>query len=673
MSAAGDDMGGLTKSSKSPSVAMVKMVSKVNNILSSLKKAENDRKKNKRDNADIDTYRAKLFKQIEILEELVNKPTTTDIDRQYLIGAIAKLQREIDEPNRPPQQELTQEQQTLRAEAEAIIQSWVDAGHGFDYETLDPQIKTLLQALIAPSGIHEMLAEILLRQDYNHLKNDESMYTLLESIKKLFLMKLAQSCIDSTGRIAIDDSNQNHLKYLKALARTCIDRILKSVTGGPSGLLALSMQAVRDDPTKVARDTISLGFASAVVRNCLPNSAGEAMAVLQSVSAPILQFMIQHPAETFVSAIWAGPQLKQLYEAAIRQMYPGVPQDTIPRLVDDMNEAFLQQQSTGLTGEAPLVIATLFDRIASLVYRFKSMCVRQCQFTGDAVRSAMAFPKFVFDMVNYGRLKLQQTSDKASVAMMERYGFVPDESIAGFNDGDTFEDSLMRILRDLETEGFNFEDVKPFIIRLFIHTKNSTIWEPNVEYLSAQSDMSAQFPPPAPGSSQEAVMGQDSLHDAMEEVSGGTFGTVPGAGEIPADMEWAANETEEKYANSLRAIRHHASTMSGLAAQHSHHRGNVVAAPQSRAAAHPFAQGGNQDPLPLSLDQSLNGLRRNANPAFDALPRASGGLGGRSRSRKRSVSKRTRRKGVAKKQKSNKNKRQSRRKVRRASSRKGRK
>ena len=48
-------------------------------------------------------------------------------------------------------------------------------------------------------------------------------------------------------------------------------------------------------------------------------------------------------------------------------------------------------------------------------------------------------------------------------------------------------------------------------------------------------------------------------------------------------------------------------------------------------------------------------------------------IGGRSRSRKRSVSKRTRRKGVAKKQKSNKNKRQSRRKVRRASSRKGRK
>lgn len=49
------------------------------------------------------------------------------------------------------------------------------------------------------------------------------------------------------------------------------------------------------------------------------------------------------------------------------------------------------------------------------------------------------------------------------------------------------------------------------------------------------------------------------------------------------------------------------------------------------------------------------------------------GLGGRSRSRKRSVSKRTRRKGVAKKQKSKKNKRQSRRKVRRASSRKSRK
>jgi len=47
--------------------------------------------------------------------------------------------------------------------------------------------------------------------------------------------------------------------------------------------------------------------------------------------------------------------------------------------------------------------------------------------------------------------------------------------------------------------------------------------------------------------------------------------------------------------------------------------------------------------------------------------------GGHSRSRKHSVSKRTRRKGIAKKQKSKKNKRQSRRKVRRASSRKLRK
>jgi hypothetical protein len=70
-----------------------------------------------------------------------------------------------------------------------------------------------------------------------------------------------------------------------------------------------------------------------------------------------------------------------------------------------------------------------------------------------------------------------------------------------------------------------------------------------------------------------------------------------------------------------------------------------------------------------------------ASGAQGGLPGAQGGLpgaqgsfsGGRSRSRKRSVSKRTRRKGVAKKQNSKKNKRQSRRKVRRASSRKGRK
>lgn len=66
------------------------------------------------------------------------------------------------------------------------------------------------------------------------------------------------------------------------------------------------------------------------------------------------------------------------------------------------------------------------------------------------------------------------------------------------------------------------------------------------------------------------------------------------------------------------------------------------------------------------------GFGANTSPAFDSRARG-GPAGGRSRSRKHSVSKRTRRKGFAKKQKSKKNKRQSRRKVRRSSSRRSRK
>ena len=70
----------------------------------------------------------------------------------------------------------------------------------------------------------------------------------------------------------------------------------------------------------------------------------------------------------------------------------------------------------------------------------------------------------------------------------------------------------------------------------------------------------------------------------------------------------------------------------------------------------------------------LNTTTKPADDSMDLDPDdSSGSRGGRSRSRKRSVSKRTRRKATTKKQKSKKNKRQSRRKVRRASSRKDRK
>jgi hypothetical protein len=58
---------------------------------------------------------------------------------------------------------------------------------------------------------------------------------------------------------------------------------------------------------------------------------------------------------------------------------------------------------------------------------------------------------------------------------------------------------------------------------------------------------------------------------------------------------------------------------------------------------------------------------------YDAAAERDKSHGGKSRSRKRSVAKRTRRKGAAKKQKSKKNKRQSRRKSRRSSSRNSRK
>ena len=489
-----------------------------------------------------------LIDRLHILFESVR-------DSPELIEQINNLKSKIDrgfELKSNPFPKLSQAQLTQKEEAEKIIQDWVDAGPGFNYEDLSEEVKTRVNELIPHSNIGTLL-ETTLRKDYRDFDTPETMLVLLKSIKKLLQMKIAECCINPQGQIGIVIGNRHHIIYLTALAQTCIDRIIQSLTGTFS-LLPLALEAASHDPQKAALDVTSISFATAVLANCSPQGLSGFVGELKGIASTVLDFMTKHPAESFVSGSWTFPQLRTLYEAAIRQMYPNIPEPTLRGLVDGMNDDFLTRSRRGITGDAPVAVVTLFEKASYLLHRLMGICVGQCQFTGDMVRSAIALPKFLMDMANYAKLKVSQGNQHAGLFIMKRYGFVPQEVFAGF------EDTLMAELNKQQAAGLlDMNAVQLFVTRLLKHNFNSTVWDPSVKYHTAQSDVHRQFP---------TSVDDDSLHVAPSETpraplsparGDATFGDLPGPGEIQADLTF--NPAGDVFPRGMRDMKHYGASL----------------------------------------------------------------------------------------------------------------
>jgi hypothetical protein len=620
-------------------------------------------------------------------------------------GQIEGLIREIEFPNLP-RQDLSPAQLRLQEQARPIIDLWSRAGRGVDYDSLLPAVKEQVDILIEASELSTILTEQLQGiPQFRGPADASKTKILLESIKKLFQKKIAESCINDGREIDIDIRIEDHRRYLKTLAATSVGSILKSLTG-PLSTVNVLFSAAASDPAQFVRDTGSLVFAGGVLTQCLPQGSGEGVRIVSDIAGAITAVMAHNPLEAFVSGKWTITQIRTLYEMALRQMYPELDDPTIMGIVNGMNADFLRRSRVGLTGEAPVDIVTLTGKLRYLIYLFKDICVGQAAFTGDIFRQALGFPNALCRLAKHAIAKLKSLSASASTQLMGRYQIIPGESL------ETFEDLLMNLMKMVEFE--NKQDVAQFIARLIQRNNVPTVWEMSVDFWMAQSNMLNPITGNAGSDSLECAPSRTPQTPLSPARPFEEFGILPDEGTIPAQRD---DSSEYMWGNWLAVFRflhsppldvapdlgaRASAAAAAAAAARLHQPGAraprrlppLVAQASAPSSAALFHRDGAQV-LPPAQHQLQNCARGggdyNDPPFFPQAPPAfaaagnqpsctKGGVrysgtpqGGRSHSHKRSASKRTRRKGVAKKEKSKKNKRQSRRKVRRASSHKSRK
>ena len=624
--------------------------------LDNIKKEYVEKKKKKAsDAAEEEAHAAEYAIAIERLSDLFD----TVRDDKTQLDKVIELKKSIDKKydlRSPPFIKLSEKQEALQQAARDAIEEWNAAGTGSDYDELPPELQAQVNTIIESSGISEILAGRLIKV-HSHFNTPEKMLVLLNSIKKLFQMKIAESCFNLQSGIDINMDDQDDRNYIVTLATTCVDCILGAFTG-PTSLLTFAVKALVDNPQKAVIDTASLGLANMVLVQCTPPVVGKAVAASKDLVGEILKFMVTNPAESFVSGQWTYDQLKNLYEIAIKRMYPDQDVRSIRRVVDSMDENFLQGSRAGLVGDAVADTTTLTGKLSWVSHKLKSAFVGQAEFMGKAVRNAISFPNFMFNLAVNAFEKVKRLSDNMALCLMDRYKIIPGESF------ETFENLFMHAL---SAQGlFENEKVQRRAIRLLRRGNSETVWDQCVRVHSAlHGDATGKPIPPPDSQGSTTAFSSGTPKGYLTPIYPGSTGILPHERDVMGEIETTLEESGQN-GRGLQDFRYLSSSAQDDPAQADPAQGS---APQSRASA----RGGNQEPLsqPSSAPSSFKSNGANLSAAFGA--NLSAAFGGRSRSRKRSVSKRTRRKGVAKKQKSNKNKRQSRRKVRRASSRKGRK
>jgi len=674
--------------------AASKLKQKIATIKKQILKAHSELKSNQSDDADIMTKQQLLRKLIDELRTMASKYPASELAVVGLDDLIAEMEKDIEFPNLP-RQNLSQAQLRLQEDARQKIEQWFSAGTGVDYDSLSVQSKEQVTRLIEASELSTILAEQIER-NYRVFKsgpaNQKQMLLLLESIKKLFQKKIAESCSNDRKEIDINPDDPDHRRYLKTLAATSVVSILKSLTG-PLSMPNVIIKAAVVNPEKFLKDTGSLALAGGVLASCLPQGLGIGVGIVGDIAKEISNFMVYNPVQTFISGQWTNAQIKNLYKMALRQMYPDLDDHTIRGIVEGMNEAFLARSREGLTGEAPVDVVTLTGKLRYLIYLFKDICVGQAEFTGEIVRQALNFPNKLCQLANHAIDKLKSLSASTAAQLMGRYEIIPGESL------ETFEDLLMTLLNRVTFD--NVEAVTPFITRLIQRNNVSTVWEISVNFLEAQSNMAC----PIAGNTGNAENG-DSLGNVPSytpQAPLSPVGPPEGSGQVdePGNIPGQPNSSDERWGDWLAVFRFVNSPpmdprQASVAPAQSFPRQPFAGAPVAHqpfagapVARQDCARGGDSHiPFPSQGSQvpaASTAASTAASNIFATTPQPSctqgyppstskGFKGGRYHSHKRSASKRTRHKVLTgKKQKSKKNKRQSCRKVRCASSHRSRK
>jgi hypothetical protein len=453
------------------------------------------KKKKESDAKNAEEHQAEYDIAISRLSDLFD----TVRDDKTQLDKVIELKRKIDktyELRSPPFIKLSEKQEALQQAARVAIEEWNAAGTGSDYDMLSPELQAVVNIIIESSGISEILAEKL-KTAHSHFNTPQKMLVLLNSIKKLFRMKIAESCFNlQQSGIDINMSDEDDRKYVVTLATTCVDCILGAFIG-PS-VVTFAAKAVFDNPQKAAIDTASLVFATEVLAQCTAPVVGDVLAASKALAGKILEFMVRNPAESFVSGQWSYEQLRNLYAKAIKLMYPDQDDATIMSVVESMDESFLERSRAGLVGDEVADTTTLTGKLSWVSHKLKSAFVGQAEFMGNMFRNAVSFPSFMVKLAVNAFEKVKQANDNMALCLMDRYQIIPGESL------ETFEHLFMTAL---SAQGLiENEKVQRRAIRLLRRGNSQTPWKLCVRVHSAFTG-DAMGPPIVPYDSQSSMAG----------------------------------------------------------------------------------------------------------------------------------------------------------------------
>jgi hypothetical protein len=662
---------------------------KVKRILDEVDKAKLSFSMSRQQEDDIKKHRKKLNVLLERLDKEVDKPDTPDSVKDVLRKEIAALRGEIERPNLPQPPHFPQ-QLEARQRAADFLREWEEAEPGVTLNALEGQqvarenLEACTTGDLSPMQIvlHTMLG----------IRPGEDR-TGVSAARVKFAQALHMSIAPQFFGLQIPDmaavqaNTKKERDLLECIAKVACEECQKDYNP-----LSVFGEAAFQNPTQFWKDVIGGGFAVGVLAELLGPTALGIIRELPSVLFSGATRVGQNPLASFTTFKVTQEYIQPLLEQVFRERFGPREQQghNIRQLFDELSKYYVREGVTDIIGFPPADLGSMSNKVKQALHYFGSRVVVGAQSMGDMVKSAMSFPGAVCSGVMHMGQSVKRWACDNAMRLLSKYRFIP----VGIEEG-----MFVRILKCLDDKNL-LEDpnINKYIIAFLKLNKPSTVLQKLVQRHMAVDDMThgtllgahemsqgmstaASQEPPNPDDMEGVGLSSGPLSEPWNIHGEPTVPSSNGAelrdfrvrtmeSQMSASRDAvAARQLEDKEAARLAAGRPSAFPRPGV--QGGVQGGNLGISFPSGAAARSSpasAQGGVQS----SSLASLTGTGSNLSAAF-ARPSASGGLGGHSRSRKRSVSKRTRRKGVAKKQKSKKNKRQSRRKVRRASSHKSRK
>ena len=613
---------------------------------------------------DITKMKNRLVTQLERLSRL-EKEFPVAFEAMDINKKIAALKEQVNEPNRPQPSVFPQEQQA-RAAAADVVMHWGEVTPGVSLNDLTADAKERLMACTTEGGspFQSVLNAMIQKLEG---ENKEPLAYLNFAIA-LFQAMVPQFCGQNIPTISQVEQNENNVRDLLE----CIAIVACNKCQEPVNPLAVFGEAAFQRPEQFFKDAAGVGFALGVLAEMVPTAVGLAQQV-PSTLFQLGKYMVTNPLASFTTYHVAEPYIKSLLQKVFGERFGrgqnqvDLDERRIRDLFDELSEHYLREGVTDIIGFPPADIDSVRNKLSQILYKIEYRSVASMQSTGVIVSAARSFPGELCKRVMSTGSAIKKLLCGNGMRLLDRYKFIPQGTEEGL-----FES----ILRELDRKGLlEYPHIDAFVIAYLKHNQPTTVFHQSVKYATAQRTLIDE-PLLSAADMSDSLRGEVDPNSQKEEME--EFGYERGT-DLQAQEREISAEPNMGSSNADELGRFRARMQPGILRAHNEQIAarqkdeenpqrladrvqGTSAALQSRS----FAQGG----VASSVFNSGPGPRTNTYPG---APQSGSAQGGRSRSRKRSISKRTRRKGVAKKQNSKKNKRQSRRKVRRASSRKGRK